>query len=126
MTKWNKIGTKWEMLSDAAPHLCIKQTNMHDWIILLVLGVMAISLASAGIVVCCCRRMKREKNRAIVHALHEQDCLARELERARIARQTLERLIGTNPAEIPGDGKMPLPSQSHPTDTNPQGHACKR
>lgn len=126
MTKWNKIGTKWEMLSDAAPHLCIKQTNMHDWIILLVLGVMAISLASAGIVVCCCRRMKREKNRAIVHALHEQDCLARELERARIAKQTLERLARTNPAEIPGDGKMPLPSQSHPTDTNPQGHACKR
>lgn len=126
MTKWNKIGTKWEMLSAAVPHLCIKRTNMHDWIILLVLGVTAISLASAGIVVCCCRRMKREKNRAIVHALREQDCLAHELERARVAIQTLERLSGTKPAEIPGDEKMPQPPQSRPTAGNPQDHTCER
>lgn len=107
MTKWNKIGTKWEMLSAAVPHLCIKRTNMHDWIILLVLGVMAISLATAGIVCCCCRRMKREKNRAIVHALREKDFLAHELEHARIAKHTLERLARSRPTEHPGPEDIP-------------------
>lgn len=66
---------------------------MHDWIICLALLVAALSSAAVGMVVNCCRRMKQEKTRSLLDAIHEQDRLARELEHARIEKQTLERVL---------------------------------
>lgn len=66
---------------------------MYDWIICLALLVAALSSAAVGMVVSYCRRMKREKTRSLLNAIHEQDRLARELEHARIEKQTLERVL---------------------------------
>lgn len=66
---------------------------MNEWIIIMALGVAALATAAVGVVCSCCRRMEREKNSSIVHAIHEQDRLARELERARIEKEAIERLL---------------------------------
>lgn len=66
---------------------------MKEWIILLALAVAALSLVVAGVVCFCCRRMERRKNLGILRAVHEQDRLAQELERARIEKETIERML---------------------------------
>lgn len=75
---------------------------MNEWIILMALVVSALSLAAIGLVCCHCRQMEREKNRGLVQAVREQDRIARELEHARIEKETLERVLETklaSPAE---------------------------
>ena len=75
---------------------------MNEWIVLTALVVAALSLAAIGLVCCHCRQMEREKNRGLVQAVREQDRIARELEHARIEKETLERILGTKlaaPAE---------------------------
>lgn len=75
---------------------------MNEWIILMILVVAALSLAAIGLVCCRCRQMEREKNRGLVQAVREQDRIARELEHARIEKETLERILETKlaaPAE---------------------------
>ena len=59
------------------------------------LVVAALSLAAIGLVCCHCRQMEREKNRGLVQAVREQDRIARELEQARIEKETLERVLET-------------------------------
>lgn len=66
---------------------------MKEWIILLALAVAALSLVVADVVCFYCRRMERRKNLGIFSAVHEQDRLAKELERARIEKQTIERVL---------------------------------
>lgn len=66
---------------------------MNEWIIIMALAVAALSLVVAGGVCFCCRRMEREKNSSIVHAIHEQDRIARELERTRIEKEAIERVL---------------------------------
>lgn len=68
---------------------------MKEWVLILALGVAALTTATVGVVCYCCRRMEREKNSSIVHAIHEQDRLARELERARIEKEAFERMLKT-------------------------------
>lgn len=66
------------------------------------LVVAALSLAAISLVCCHCRQMEREKNRGLVQAVREQDRIARELEHARIEKETLERVLETklaSPAE---------------------------
>lgn len=66
---------------------------MNEWIIIMALGVAALATAAVGVVCSCCRRMEREKNNSIVQAIHEQDRLARELERTRIEKEAIERVL---------------------------------
>ena len=68
---------------------------MNEWIILMALVVAALSLAAIGLVCCHCRQMERDKNRGLVQAVREQDRIARELEQARIEKETLERVLET-------------------------------
>lgn len=83
---------------------------MNDWIICLALIVAALSSAAVGVVVNCCRRMKQEKNRGLINAIHEQDRLARELEHARIEKEALERvLISKLSAAEPAEAENNLP-----------------
>lgn len=68
---------------------------MHEWIIILVLGISLLSTVSIGIVCAYCRQAEQEKNRSILQALHEQDRLAQELEHVRIEKEAIERIIGS-------------------------------
>ena len=79
---------------------------MNEWIILMALVVAALSLAAIGLVCCHCRQMEREKNRGLVQAVREQDRIARELEHARIEKETLERVLKTTLAQ-PGEANKP-------------------
>lgn len=97
------------MFSEGFAQLCIKQKPiMNEWIIIMALAVAALATAAVGIVCSCCRRMERQKNADIVHAIHEQDRLARELERARIEKLTLERALHAklSKAETDADPKQ--------------------
>lgn len=85
-----------EYLFDSlSPTLHQRKPSMHEWIIIIALGVAALATAAVGVVCSCCCRMEREKNSSIVHAIHEQDRLARELERARIEKEAFERMLKT-------------------------------
>ena len=79
---------------------------MNEWIILMALVVAALSLAAIGLVCCHCRQMEREKNRGLVQAVREQDRIARELEQARIEKETLERVLKTTLAQ-PSEANEP-------------------
>lgn len=68
---------------------------MHEWEIILVLGIALLSTVAIGIVCAFCRQAEREKNRSILQALREQDRLARELEHVRIEKEAIERIIGS-------------------------------
>lgn len=68
---------------------------MNEWIILMAVVVAALSLAAIGMVCYHCRQMEREKNRGLVQIVREQDRIARELEQARIEKETLERVLET-------------------------------
>lgn len=78
---------------DLWPTLHQTKPSMYDWIIIMALGVAALATTAVGIVCSCCRHMEREKNSRLVHAIHEQDRLARELERARIEKEAIERVL---------------------------------
>lgn len=47
-----------------------------------------------------CRRIERRCNRSIAKCLREQDYLARELERTRVEKSTLEQLLRMKLAEV--------------------------
>lgn len=68
---------------------------MHEWMIILFLGIALLSTVAIGIVCAYCRQAEREKNRSILQALHEQDRLAQELEHVRIEKEAIERIIGS-------------------------------
>lgn len=86
---------------------------MKEWIILLALAVAALSLVAAGVVCYCCRRMERRKNLGILRAVHEQDRLAKELERARIEKETIERVLRS---KLPESGERhAAPPKTPPT-----------
>lgn len=88
---------------------------MNEWIILMALVVAALSLAAIGLVCCRCRQMEREKNRGLVQAVREQDRIARELEQARIEKETLERVLETKLAAA-------AETSSAKKKTNPKKH----
>lgn len=90
---------------------------MNEWIILLSLGVAALSLATMGVVFLCCRKRERERNRGIVQAVREQDRLARELAQARIEKQTLERVLETKLA-VSGEANEPANDPEKPKETD--------
>jgi hypothetical protein len=62
-------------------------------ILLITLSVAALSLASGGFAYFRYRKIKRDCNREIIRRIREQDCIARELERTRIEKQAIERLV---------------------------------
>lgn len=67
--------------------------DKNAWILILALAVSVLSLTVTAIVCLCYRRILRSKNRDITHAIHRQDLLLRELEQARIEKETMERII---------------------------------
>lgn len=79
---------------------------MHEWIIILALGVAASATAAVCVVCSCYHRMEREKNCHIVHAIREQERLARQLEHIRIEKETIECLLRS---------KLPPPGASNET-----------
>lgn len=85
---------------------------MQNWILLMALTVAALSLAAAGIVCRCCRKMRRDKDRRIVQVVREQDGILRELEHVRIEKQTLERLLSAELGEA-------APTERRQSDTEP-------
>lgn len=87
---------------------------MQDWIILMALVVAAAALAAAGIALFLCRKQKRERDRALVQALREQNRLVRELEHLHIEKETVENIIrailpkwDATRAPTPGHGQNP-------------------
>lgn len=84
---------------------------MNEWIIIMALAAAALASTAAAIVCFCCRHMAREKNRGIVNAIHEQDRLARELERARIEKEAFERVLRAKLSESGKPGTASQPSE---------------
>lgn len=66
---------------------------MDTWILILALIVSVLSLAVTVIACFSYRKMLREKDRNIVHAIREQDQLLRELEHTRIEKETMKEII---------------------------------
>lgn len=67
--------------------------DMNDWILIMALILSCLSLATAGVVCRCCRKMRLEKDRRIVEAVREKDELLWRLEHAGIEKETLERVL---------------------------------
>ncbi len=66
---------------------------MCERIIILALIVVALSLAAVGIMYFRFHAIMREKNRCIARILHDGDRVRRELERVRIEKDTIEKVL---------------------------------
>ena len=77
----------------------IKNDVMDDHIFLIVLGIPFCSLAIVTFVFLHCRKVEQKCKRYIAKGIHEQDCLARQLERTRIEKETMEKVIKTELSE---------------------------
>ena len=64
---------------------------MDDYIFLIVLGIPFCSLAIVTFVFLHCRKVEQKCKRYIAKGIHEQDCLARQLERTRIEKEMMEK-----------------------------------
>ena len=95
-----------------------KPNPMNVYIILLALAVALLSLAAAFAICICCRRMEREKNRSIVLRIREQDRTERELEHARIEKQTLEKVLETALTQTDKKARNGKDHRRNPTGTN--------
>jgi hypothetical protein len=65
---------------------------MKECIILVVIGIAIIS-AVFSVLHLRYRRVIEQKDRGIIRQIREQDCLAKELEHARVKNDTLEQLL---------------------------------
>lgn len=66
---------------------------MSNYILLIAWSVAGCSLAAVLLMYLHCRHMKRNCNMMIVEYLREQDRLTKELERTRIEKDTIEKLL---------------------------------
>lgn len=119
-TKWNKVGTSWHTSSELFAVLCDKQADMHKWIIIMSLIAATAATAAICVVYYCCRRIRRERELGIVYVLHEQDRLARELERIRVEKRLCRRLLDTDPPDDSAAGQTLRPTAATPPGKTPQ------
>lgn len=73
---------------------------MNDYILLIALAITFCSLAATLFFFLQWRRAEKNYNINIVKSLHEQDRVTRELERTRIEKQTVERVLKTQLTEM--------------------------
>ncbi|MEL5896207.1 hypothetical protein AAE250_22290 [Bacteroides sp. GD17] len=73
----------------------MKGKDMGNYIILTALITTILALMALIILFLHCRKTKREYERNIMKRIHEQDCIARELEIIRIEKETLEKILQT-------------------------------
>lgn len=67
--------------------------DVNDYLLLIISGAALLALILAAVLLIEFRRMKREKERCILQHLREQDRIEKELERVRIEKETLERVL---------------------------------
>ncbi|WP_459190160.1 hypothetical protein ACGE0T_09175 [Parabacteroides sp. APC149_11_2_Y6] len=73
---------------------------MDDYILIIALGLVFCSLAIVTFVFLHCRKVERKCNRYIAKGIHEQDCLTRQLERTRIEKEMMEKVMKTKLSEV--------------------------
>jgi predicted Holliday junction resolvase-like endonuclease len=66
---------------------------MNEYIILVVIGMVAVISAVFTVLYFHYRREIEQKDRGLIRQLREQDCLAKELEHAQVKNETLEQLL---------------------------------
>jgi len=66
---------------------------MDNYIIITALTITFLSLVAVGIIYFHYRRMEQKKDRDIILRIREQDRILRELEKTRIERNTLEKIL---------------------------------
>lgn len=93
---------------------------MHNWIIIMSLIAATAATAAICVVYYCCRRIRRERERGIVYVLHEQDRLARELERIRVEKRLCRRLLEADPPEDSAAERTLRPTVVMPPGKSPQ------
>lgn len=69
---------------------------MQEQIIILALIVAALSLVATGIMYFRFCAVVQEKNRCLARILHDRDRIERELERVRIEKATIEKVLLSN------------------------------
>lgn len=73
---------------------------MDNYILIIALGVAFCSLAMVTFVFLHCRKVERQCSRYIAKGIHEQDCLSRQLERTRIEKEMIEKVVKTELSEV--------------------------
>ncbi|WP_455673557.1 hypothetical protein [Phocaeicola sp.] len=68
---------------------------MNDYTLLIILAVVCCSLVAMLFIYLHYRRLGQIRNRVIMKYIHEQDRLTRELERTRIEKEVIEKMLTT-------------------------------
>ena len=66
---------------------------MDNYIFLIALGLVFCSLAIVALVFLHCRKIVEKCNYYIAKGIREQDCLAKQLERTRIEKEMMEKVL---------------------------------
>ena len=66
---------------------------MIDYILFISLGIAFCSLAIVASVFLYCRKIEKRCNYYMAKRIREQDCLAKELERTRLEKEMMEKMI---------------------------------
>ena len=72
---------------------------MDNYIFLIALGLVFCSLAIVTFVFLHCRKIVEKCNHYMAKGIREQDCLAKQLERTRIEKEMMEKVIKTELSE---------------------------
>ena len=84
---------------------------MDNYIFLIALGLVFCSLAIVALVFLHCRKIIEKCNYYIAKGIREQDCLAKQLERTRIEKEMMEKVIKQNCRKLlslPWQGKKTM------------------
>lgn len=76
-----------------------KEISMDNYIFLIALGLVFCSLAIVALVFLHCRKIVEKCNYYMAKGIREQDCLAKQLERTRIEKEMMEKVIKAELAE---------------------------
>jgi len=72
---------------------------MDNYVFLIALGFVFCSLIIVTFVLLRCRKIQRECNYYVAKSIREQDCLTKQLERTRIEKEMMEKVIKTELSE---------------------------
>lgn len=78
----------------------IERMIMDKYLLFTSIGLAGSVLIIVGMLFFYCRRIEHRCNRSIAKCLREQDYLARELERTRVEKSTLEKLLRMKLSEV--------------------------
>ena len=73
---------------------------MNDYIFLIALGFVFCSLAIVTCVFLYCRRIEHKCNYYVAKSIREQDGLTKQLERTRIEKEMIEKVVKTDLSEV--------------------------